>query len=76
MTEFDKLVRETAKEFGLTPEQVKIAVQSQYNLVALQMQQGTLLPVRLDYLGVFSCKPGRLKALKKKNGERANKNRD
>ena len=64
MTPIQEVYEEIAEEFGVNKYQVQDCISSQLELVAQQMEKDTFRAVRLPYLGVFKCKPGRLKQLK------------
>lgn len=59
-------IREIAKKYDLTPQQVYDVVNSQFEFVAEEIKKPNANPIRIKYLGLFYVKKGNLKYLKDK----------
>ena len=67
MTAIEKVYGEVAKQQGITKEQMEKISQSMFGCVATRfVNKEHYKPLRLQYLGLFYCKPGRLDILGKK----------
>lgn len=67
MTSIEKLENEVAKELGLTRKQVYDAYYSMFKYVTTRFESRQYdRPIRLQYLGLFYCKPKRLEVLREK----------
>ena len=67
MTIIEKVYGEVAKQEGVTRDQVEKAVYSMLKYVTNRFESKEYdKPIRLQYLGLFYCKPKRLEHLKEK----------
>ena len=67
MTIIEKLYTEIGKQEGVTSAQVEKAVYSMLKFVVHRFESKEYdKPVRLQYLGLFYCKPKRLEHLREK----------
>ena len=67
MTIIEKLYGEVAKQEGVTRDQVEKAAYQMFRFVTDRFTSGEHnKPIRLQYLGLFHCKPKRLEHLKEK----------
>lgn len=63
MTVNDEIYKEVAKELGIHRDKVEEACRAQFEFVSELMEEGAYRAIRLPYLGIFRCKPERLKKL-------------
>lgn len=63
MDNLEKIYKEVAGELGISKEVIKSVADSQFSLVANTFRAKKLDAIRLQYLGTFKVKPGRLKFL-------------
>jgi nucleoid DNA-binding protein len=61
----DKL-REIAKQYDLTPQQVYDVINSQFEFVAEEIKKPNANSIRIKYLGIFYVEKKRKKYLKEK----------
>jgi len=59
-------LREIAKEYDLTPQQVYDVVNSQFEFVAEEIKKPNANSIRIKYLGLFYVKSYKIKYLKDK----------
>ena len=65
MTVNDKIYSEIAKDLHLTKATVEKAVLSMFALLVEHMETDNYTPIRMQYLGLWQCKPKRLEHLNK-----------
>ena len=67
MTNIEKIYNQVAKQEEVTRQQVEDATYAMFKYVTTRFEEkGYTKPVRLQYLGLFQCKEGRLEHLRKK----------
>lgn len=66
MTINDDIKNKIAGKLGLRKYQVDDAVSSIFDFLVEHMESGDLTPIRMQYLGLWQCKPERIKKLKEK----------
>lgn len=55
-----------ANELGLKNPEVEKVIKSMFNMLTTSMEDGDLRPIRMQYLGLWECKPLRVEKLKEK----------
>lgn len=63
MTLNDEIYKEIAKELGIHRDKVEEMCRAQFEFISNTMEEGQFKAVRLPYMGIFRCKPERLKKL-------------
>lgn len=64
----ESVVKEVAKELGLTIKEVRELVSTQSEYVKYVMESGTFDSIRLPYLGIFKSKPKEVQMLEHLKG--------
>ena len=62
----DKIYNQVGEELGIKSSKAKEAVQSMFDFLVFHMETGDLSPIRMQYLGLWQCKPGRIAKLKER----------
>ena len=66
MTINEKINKKVAEEIGIRISDVDKIVKSMFDLLTLSMETNDLRPIRMQYLGIWECKPKRIEKLKEK----------
>lgn len=66
MTINEKINKEIASIVGVKISDVDKAVKSMFDLLTMSMETKDLRPIRMQYLGLWECKPLRVEKLKEK----------
>lgn len=66
MTINEKISRKIADDLDLNIPQVEKCIKSIFDFLTNSMEEGDLRPIRMQYLGIWECKPLRVKKLKEK----------
>ena len=63
MDKLEKIITEVAEEMGISKDLVRDVSKAQFSFVAETIKSKSMKDVRLQYLGKFGVKPGRLRHL-------------
>lgn len=66
MTVNDKIKNEIAVDLELKKIKIDEAVQSMFDFLVSHMESGDLTPIRMQYMGLWQCKPTRVAKLKER----------
>jgi nucleoid DNA-binding protein len=66
MTINERIHKEVAREVGVRIQDVDKIVKSMFDMLTDAMEESDLRPIRMQYLGIWECKPLRVEKLKEK----------
>ncbi len=66
MTINEKINKKVAEEVGVRIQDVERVVKSMFDFLTNAMESSDLRPIRMQYLGIWECKPLRIQKLKEK----------
>lgn len=66
MTISERIQGEIAEEKGVNKPKVTEAITAMYKYLVSHMESGDLTPIRIQYMGLWQCKPYRVMKLKEK----------